>query len=72
MAVEINNNPGNGDNGGSGAMTAIVAIVVIVILALAVYFGFFRGAGAPTDGGTNIDINATVPAGSGQVPGPAE
>lgn len=62
----------SGGDGGSSAMTAIVAIVVIVILALAVYFGFFRGAGAPVDNGANIDINATVPAGSGIDAGIAE
>jgi hypothetical protein len=70
MAVEINNNPG-GNDGGNSAMTAIVAILVIVIIGLAVYFGFFRGAGAPVDSGTNIDINATLPTGSGQEGGPA-
>jgi hypothetical protein len=67
--ADIQNN--SGDGAGS-AMTAIVAILVIVIIALAVYFGFFRGAGAPVDNGADIDINATVPAGSGIDAGPAQ
>jgi hypothetical protein len=70
MAVEINNNPG-GNDGGSSAMTAIVAILVIVIIGLAVYFGFFRGAAAPANGGTNINIDASLPTGSGDAGGPA-
>ncbi|MBX4195572.1 hypothetical protein KW796_01270 [Candidatus Parcubacteria bacterium] len=69
MAVEINNNPGGGGNdGGGSAMTAIVAILVIVIIGLAIWFGF-RGRGASTDGGANI--NVSLPAGSGDAGGPA-
>jgi len=53
----------NSGDGAGSAMTAIVAILVIVIIALAVYFGFFRGAAAPIDNAS--DINVTVPVGSG-------
>lgn len=57
--ADIQQNTGGGDGGGS-AMTAIVAILVIVILALAVYFGFFRGASAPA-GGSDVNVELNTP-----------
>jgi hypothetical protein len=59
-----------GDNGGS-AMTILVTVIIVALLGAAFYFGFVRGNWG-NDGGTNIDINATVPTGSGLPGGAAE
>lgn len=61
----------NSGGGGGGAMAALAALLIVVLVAFGIYFAFFRGdTGGPGD--TNIDINATVPAGSGLPGGPAE
>jgi hypothetical protein len=58
-----------GDGGGS-ATTILVTVIIVAIIGAAFYFGFVRGNWGGN--GTNIDINATVPAGSGLPGGPAE
>lgn len=59
------------NGGGGSATTVLVTVVIILIIGAAFYFGFIRGDWGG-EGGTNIDINATVPAGSGLPGGPAE
>ena len=67
------NNPGDG--GGNGPTGLIIGILAIVILG-ALFFIFvlpsIRGGQAPADESTNDDINidVTLPAGSGEQGGP--
>lgn len=61
----------NTGGGGGSATTILVTLVIVLIIGAVFYFGFGRGNWGG-DGGTNIDINATVPEGSGLPGGPAE
>jgi flagellar basal body-associated protein FliL len=60
----------NSDGGGS-ATTILVAVIIVLIVGAALYFGFLRG-GAPAQDSAGLDLNVTVPTGSGQGGGAAE
>lgn len=70
--TNINDNR-NPDSGGS-AVTVLVTIIIVVIIGLAFWFGYGRShwGGSAAPAGTNIDINATLPTGSGQDGGAAQ
>ncbi len=57
------------DNGGS-ATTVLVTVIIVAIIGAAFYFGFYRNRGAAVQDGLNIDV--TLPTGSGQEGGAAE
>jgi LPXTG-motif cell wall-anchored protein len=72
----IQNNPPSTDS--SGTNTVILTIVILALLALGVWFFVGRRPGAPAvpstgtdNSGVNIDVNGTLPTGSGADEGPA-
>lgn len=59
------------EGGGGSATTVLVTVIIVVIIGLAFYFGFVRGNWGGGDR-NNLDINVTVPEGSGLPGGPTE
>jgi len=62
----------NNNDGGGSATTVLITIIIVLIIAGAFYFGmrsnWWRGESNPE--GVNIDL--TIPTGSGEEAGPAE
>lgn len=61
----------NTGEGGGSAMTVLVTVIIVAIIGAAFYFGFVRGNWGDR-GGDGVNIDVTVPAGSGLPGGPAE
>jgi len=61
----------NSGDGGGGVMTVLVTVVIVAIIGAAFYFGFVRGNWG-NDNGDGINIDVTVPEGSGLPGGAAE
>jgi hypothetical protein len=63
----------DGNSNGGSATTVLTTIIIILIIAGAFWFGmrsnWWRGDSAP-ENGVNVDV--TLPTGSGQEGGPAE
>jgi hypothetical protein len=59
------------DNNGGSATTVLIAVIIVVIIGAAFYFGFARGHwGNGADNGINVDV--TLPTGSGEGGGAAQ
>lgn len=58
----------NGDN--SGTNTVLIVIVLLVVVGLAVWF-FRGGIGAPAQEQPGVNVDVTLPEGSGQQEAPA-
>lgn len=62
----------NAGGGGGSAITVLVTVVIVVIIGAAFYFGFVRGNWGNNDQNDGLNIDVTLPTGSGQEGGPAE
>jgi len=58
-----------GSSGGNGGWA--VAVVILVVVVAGIFLWMHYGAAPAADSG-GLDVNVTVPAGSGQEAGPAE
>lgn len=61
----------NGNSGSGSATTVLVSVIIVVIIGVAFYFGFARGNWGNT-GGDGINVDVTLPEGSGLPGTPAE
>lgn len=57
------------DNNSSSTNTILIVVVLIILVALGVWWFMGKDA-APAEETGGIDINATLPAGEGNVPAP--
>jgi hypothetical protein len=57
------------NNGNGSATTVLVSVIIILIIGAAFYFGWYQRR-AVNDGGNGLNIDVTVPTGSGQEAGP--